>query len=465
MQKTSGLMAVISLFLLQACSPSHFIGRAARQDLLRQPELSPAQVGICVYDPAAARYLYNYQSDKYFVPASNTKLFSLYAGLKYLGDSLVGMRYRETDTALFLVPSGDPTLLHPAFLKQPVIDLLKKSHKTIYLVNAGWQDNALGRGWAWDDYNDDYMAERSPLPVYGNVIKWVQEKQKQDQQDQHFDPSPSFYSIPDVNWKVVFSTDTTHKSFFVMRRKEENIFEIFEGEEKYKEQDVPFVTNGLAAAAVLLKDTVGREIFVTGMLPDGDRGNSRGQLSSLGQPDWRTAALSVIHSQPTDSLFRPMLYHSDNFFAEQTLLMAANTQSGSMKESAIIDTLLNGDLRQLPQRPYWVDGSGLSRYNLFTPQDFVYLLDKMKNEFGLPRMKGILPTGGAGTLSGYYKQDSGYLFAKTGTLSGVVSLSGYLVTRRNRLLLFSILVNNHRGTAASVRRDIERLIQVIRNKY
>jgi D-alanyl-D-alanine carboxypeptidase/D-alanyl-D-alanine-endopeptidase (penicillin-binding protein 4) len=136
-----------------------------------------------------------------------------------------------------------------------------------------------------------------------------------------------------------------------------------------------------------------------------------------------------------------------------------------MKESAIIDTLLNGDLRQLPQRPYWVDGSGLSRYNLFTPQDFVYLLDKMKNEFGLPRMKGILPTGGAGTLSGYYKQDSGYLFAKTGTLSGVVSLSGYLVTRRNRLLLFSILVNNHRGTAASVRRDIERLIQVIRNKY
>ena len=63
---------------------------SCEDSLLTRPELVAGQVGICVYDPAKATYIYNYQGDKYFIPASNTKLFTLYAGLKYLGDSLVG---------------------------------------------------------------------------------------------------------------------------------------------------------------------------------------------------------------------------------------------------------------------------------------------------------------------------------------------------------------------------------------
>ncbi len=81
----------------------------------------------------------------------------------------------------------------------------------------------------------------------------------------------------------------------------------------------------------------------------------------------------------------------------RTLLMAGNEWLGKMNDGGIIDTLLNGDLQGLPQRPIWVDGSGLSRNDLFTPQDFVWLLNKMSQEFGLSRMKGILPTGGKGT--------------------------------------------------------------------
>ncbi len=96
------------------------------ETLLQQPGLLPAQVGICLFDPATSRYLYNLQGDKYFIPASNTKLFSLYAGLKHLGDSLVGIRYRVTDTAVFIQPTGDPTLLHPDFPDQPVIRWLQK---------------------------------------------------------------------------------------------------------------------------------------------------------------------------------------------------------------------------------------------------------------------------------------------------------------------------------------------------
>jgi serine-type D-Ala-D-Ala carboxypeptidase/endopeptidase (penicillin-binding protein 4) len=470
----SRLLPLLAVIAGQACSPSRTIGQntvqspiqMAANDLLQQPGLLSAQVGVCLYDPATSTYLYNYQGDKYFIPASNTKLFSLYAGLKYLGDSLPGVWYRETDTALFVVPCGDPTLLHPAFSSQPVVELLKKAGRNIYLIDDNWQDRASGRGWAWDDYNDDYAAERSPLPVYGNVIRWVQEGKKATAPDAQFDASPSFYSIPEVNWDVRFTTDTTKKAFSVQRDLNNNVFNITEGREKYKEQDVPFITDGASSAALLLKDTIGRSISIRHQLPASFMQQPQlaaGPSDPGGLLSSRLFGFRLLRSQPTDSLFRPMMHNSDNFFAEQTLMMVSDQRLGVMNDARIIDTLLKSDLKDLPQKPNWVDGSGLSRNDLFTPQDFVWLLNKMKNEFGLERMKVILPTGGTGTLGNYYKQDSGYIFAKTGSLSGVVALSGYLVTKKDHVLIFSILVNNHNDPA--VRRQIETLIHVIRDRY
>ena len=451
MKQFFGVFLVLTGIGWQACSPSHVIGRFAQKELLEQPGIQSAQVGISLYDPAKAAYLYNWQENKYFIPASNTKLFTLYAGMKYLGDSLVGIRYRQTDTAVFVVPSGDPTLLHPDFPRQPVIGFLQKTKKNIYLTETNWQDRPLGRGWAWDDYNDDYMSERSPLPVYGNLIRWIQDS-----------ASASFYSIPDINWDVRFTTDTLKKTFFVRRDFNKNAFEITEGKGRNEERRVPFITDGVASATVLLKDTIGRTIFISsGNAASGSSASAaRGQS---GHPPH--TPLQVIHSQPTDSLLRPMMYRSDNFFAEQTLLMVSNERLGVMNDARIIDTLLKNDLRELPQKPLWVDGCGLSRNDLFTPKDFVWLLDKMKNEFGLARMKGILPTGGTGTLASYYQQDSGYIFAKTGSLSGVVALSGYLITKKDHLLIFSVLINNHTAGATAIRKKIEKLIEMVREKY
>ena len=59
--------------------------------MLDAKALQTAHIGISIFDPAANKYLYNYQGDKYFVPASNTKLPTCYAAMKYLGDSLVGL--------------------------------------------------------------------------------------------------------------------------------------------------------------------------------------------------------------------------------------------------------------------------------------------------------------------------------------------------------------------------------------
>ena len=164
---------------------------------------------------------------------------------------------------------------------------------------------------------------------------------------------------------------------------------------------------------------------------------------------------------PTDTLFMLMMHRSDNFFAEQTLLMVSNALSGKMQSKAAINQVLSEDLNGIPQLPNWVDGSGLSRYNLCTPQSLIFLLDKLQQSFGLEKMKQLLPTGGEGTLENYYQKYAGRLFAKTGTLSNNTSLSGYVITNKNKLLIFSLLANNYSGKGTPVKQAFETFISTL----
>ena len=118
------------LILLSSCSIERKISKSAKQ-VVNDSSLLTAHVGISIYEPATGKYWYNYQGDKYFVPASNTKIPTCYAAMKYLGDSLIGLRYvgfqnSKGEKSFWLQPTGDPTFLHPDFTTQPVIDFLKK---------------------------------------------------------------------------------------------------------------------------------------------------------------------------------------------------------------------------------------------------------------------------------------------------------------------------------------------------
>ena len=174
---------------------------------------------------------------------------------------------------------------------------------------------------------------------------------------------------------------------------------------------------------------------------------------------------NIIYSQPTDSMLKPMMHRSDNFFAEQTLLMAGKVITGKFNEDEAISHLLKTDLKDMPQLPRWVDGSGLSRYNLFTPEDIVWVLNKMKDEFGMDRIKGIFPHPGSGTLRSYNAVDTERIFAKTGTLNGVIALSGFVYTKKNHWLIFSILINNHRQSPQLLRKKMEAFLHDIIEKY
>src|SRR5688572_19409186 len=158
-----------STFYISSCSIEKQISRSAQQ-VITDPSLKTAHVGISIYEPETGKRWYDHNGDKYFVPASNTKIPTCYAGMKYLGDSLIGLKWQNiSDTAINIFATGDPSFLHSDFKTSPVLDFLKKNKKTIYL-SAVWQDASLGSGWSWNDYNSYYMAERSPLPVYDNII-------------------------------------------------------------------------------------------------------------------------------------------------------------------------------------------------------------------------------------------------------------------------------------------------------
>jgi D-alanyl-D-alanine carboxypeptidase/D-alanyl-D-alanine-endopeptidase (penicillin-binding protein 4) len=383
----------------------------------------PAHVGVAVYDPAANNYLYNYQADKYFIPASNTKIFTCYAAMKNLGDSLTGLLYTQEDSNYTVKFTGDPTLLHPDFKQHNVADFFK-IHNSITVVKSDFKDVRWGNGWAWNDYDADYMAERSAAPVYGNVITFKKTGIQLNVVPKLFKDSVTIFG------------NLQSGNFSIERDYYNNNFSLQNSSRKFTATDIPFITSEVLAVA-LLEDSLKKSIDYL----DADAVNK--------------TAWQKLKSQPTDSMLAPMMHRSDNFYAEQTLLMISNEKLGLMNDNKIIDTLLKTDFAGLPQKPRWVDGSGLSRYNLITPMDFVWVLNQMKKEFNWKRITTIFSTGGSGTLNSYFKDYAGKIYAKTGTLSGQVALSGFITAKSGKELIFSVLVNNHQTSASNIRRAVE----------
>lgn len=432
MNNRCGILVLLAICFQCAisCSPNKYISRSVNNILLKDTAIRSGHIGICIYEPASGKYWYNYNADKYFIPASNTKLFTLYTGLKYLGDSLAGIRYKVRENDVVFQPTGDPTFLHKDFKNQKVLDFLKQQKNLSQTVSEF--DDFVGRGWAWDDYTEGYMAQRNDFPIYGNVL--LVKKINQD----------SATIFPRFLCKNLRIKKPFNSGIRITKNWDNN--------------DSITVLNG---AATNIEVPFRPEFnFVQSLLQDTLKKTIQISSDKITREDF-----TVLYSQHVDTFFKAMMQNSDNFFAEQTLLMASNEHLGFMDDNKIIETVLRNELRSIPQKPKWVDGSGLSRYNLFTPMSFVFILEKLKNEFGLDRMKNILPTGGIGTLRSLYLTQAGNIFAKTGTLSNHVALSGYLITKNKKLLIFSVLVNNYQTAATPVRKAIEKFITDIQNRY
>ena len=419
-------------FILMSCSVQHKIGKQANNAMLSQQPFSMAHVGIAVYDAGSNKFLYQHNAEKLFIPASNTKLFACYAAMKYLGDSLPAAMYSIENNKLTVQATGDPTFLHPDFTRQPLFELMKQSRFTSIGLYSRFESNPLGKGWMWDDFNADFMAERDPFPIYGDLATFTYKDDTLTTVPPHL--AVIGKPIQGQNWEVARNLGG---HYFTIKNGTGSTTPV---------KNATLSMEAGSFAAGWLQDTLHKEVI------------AENEPIEIGKS-------KVLYSQPTDSLLKIMMHRSDNFFAEQILLMVSNKKLGVMDDAKIIDTLLKEDFKALPQQPKWVDGSGLSRYNLFSPKDFIWLLTTIKNDMGMDRIKAILPGGYTGTLKGLYENYTDRIFAKTGTLSNNVALSGYLLTRHNKTLIFSVLINNHLSSATSIRKGIETFITQLIEKY
>jgi serine-type D-Ala-D-Ala carboxypeptidase/endopeptidase (penicillin-binding protein 4) len=441
MNKLFSLLATV--VFLSSCSMQHSIQKNAKKHLLKDPALTNAHVGIALHDPTDNKYIYQYQADKLFVPASNIKIVTTLAALKYLPNHLPSAEWIELDTAILIKPMGDPSFLHPEFKSHPLFDRMKAASKPMYMTNNHWNTAPLGSGWSTDDYNEGFQAERSAFPVYGNLIQWFQERSVKENPTTPQDTIDIFiYSNPDINWPVSFGKPRAN--FFVKRDEHSNSFTLCEGNEKSAKETVPYITYGIKSGLTLIKDSLGKEIYVA--------------TDNLVE-EAKSKSATLISSQKRDTLLKKMMHRSDNFYADQSLLMASQLQLKKMDEAAIIQLVLKNDLSQLPVQPTWVDGSGLSRYNQFSPSDMIVILDQIKSQYDWELVKTIFPKVGQGTLRSFGNTAEEFIYAKTGSMGGVYCLSGYVHTKKGKWMNFSIMVNNHDSNSSTVRKKIEAFLQ------
>ena len=381
--------------------------------------------GFVLFNPSTKEEIINYNGSKYFTPASNTKLFTLYTAYKTFKDSVQSLKYFKTNDSLIIKGTADPSFLN-GFGTSKVLDFLRNEKDSIYLIDASIEEAPYGNGWAWDDYQENYMPEKSLFPIYGNVVR---------------------YKIRNGLIKCIpafFKNDVTVKdSISLIREPDKNTFYLKRDDLIKKE--VPFKTSNYLITQ-LLSDTLHKKIKVIS--------------------DYKKNEFNILHGVPYDTLYKKMLKVSDNFIAEQLMLKVGKEVGGSYSVKKAIKYSLDNYLNDLPQKPTWVDGSGLSRYNLFSPNDMVFLLEKMYNEIPLEQLLGYFPIiKTRRTFMDWNRNKKPFIFAKPGSVMNNYNLSGFLITKKGTLLIFSYMNNHFNMPTYEVKKDIESELKRIYNTY
>lgn len=383
--------------------------------------------GFYLYDLDSQKVQFDKNSHLYFIPASTTKLLTFFASLLVLGDSSTLLRYTPKGEDVIIWGTGDPSLNYPG-LPSPKINRFLSTYRDIYFSDHNWKDEAFGFGWQWDDYNFAYSAEKSPLPIYGNLVTAINVNNRP-----HL--TPSLFGIYQSDKNVRNVTREWHSNDFFFNPRTYNGMRA----------RVPFITS--------------QKTFIT--------------LAAL---EWRKNVHASKEALPTDhfilrgiptrALYKEMLLESDNFIAEQLLLQVSDEVFKELNTEKAIDYIKKTYLSDLPDEPLWVDGSGLSRHNLLTPRSMVSLVEKIYRIIPDEELMQLFPVGGrTGTLKSNYYAPVPYVIAKTGTISNNHSLVGFIRTKKQKMYAFALMNNNYPYKASVVRREIEKVLLYVRDNF
>ena len=340
-------------------------------------------------------------NDIYMTPASNVKILTVLGSINY-GDSIPIINYKVYNDTLKISPTGYPLLSHPKYIDKDLEKFLKKFKHIVYHIPKIDLDK-YGPGWAWDDYNNYYQAERSEMPIYGNVIQAVKK-------------SNGDIEITPDTYKIVFDFEQKKQ---IDRSETENNFSL--NPSLFKSGDTiysPFITSRKNTIS-LLENALGKKVeFKKEELKD----------------------YNVLNSSQVDDIYSAILKDSDNLISES---IAANI-SFRLNDTISVDKGVEL-IKSLSKQIELFDGSGLSRYNLVTPKSIISSLHDIYNLIGFDRIKKIFP-------KNYIIQDKeDFVWGKTGTLKNNHNYSGYLITDKNRIYIFSIMINHFTNDLSKIK--------------
>ena len=447
MNKHIGLICLFLCLSIHGLHAQRYGKRKILKDLKELPGFQQSFVGFMLVDPETGKTIACQFDDKYMTPASNTKLFTFYAGIHFLGTNVPAMKYLIKGDSLIFWGTGNPLFLHPEHEDTKALDFLKSREEKLFYWPRPMNDDRFGPGWGWDDYNGYYSAEKSVFPIYGNsVTAYLNKEQKT------ITVSPATF-VSSFTEKL---DSLIRLSSYVQRDEFESKYEYaFPDSLDFEIQDYTPIDTlvrpfrySTDTFLKLLSDTLNKEI------------------TEVERPD-DVLLSQTLYGLPTDSLYKNMLQPSDNLFAEQILLMASGLVGDTLDSKATIskvkEELFNNEKDEL----VWVDGSGLSRYNMFTPRSMAGLLLRLYKEVGEDRLFKLLPAGGiSGTIEDWYAgEGKPFVFAKTGTIRNNHTLSGYVKTDSGKTLVFTFMVNHYEHSTDKVRNSMETMLNKIRVGY
>jgi D-alanyl-D-alanine carboxypeptidase/D-alanyl-D-alanine-endopeptidase (penicillin-binding protein 4) len=461
-------------------------------ELFDQPKFAAMRWGARILT-AQGKLLFERDAEKAFMPASNMKLYASTAVLDAFGPDfkIKTSVYASKPVGkngvlrgdLILYGRGDPNFSARFDAENPdkfgdfyatdklaaieqLADQLKAAGLKLVTGNlvgddSYFADAPLGAGWEWDDLQFYYGAPISALTINDNVITYVVAPGKR------VGALPAIKTKPQTKFPVIINHAATSAAgptrIGAHRQLDSNVVEFFGTIARdAKEFEVEIaVHNPASFAATLLKEALLRRgVRVQGRvlhLNATARVNNPFDESKL-------IELAQIHSQPLATLLKVVNKPSQNLHTELLLRQLGATQGkpelddyGRPKSTY---ARANQARREFLQKagieitPLSLrDASGLARANLVTPRATTRLLEFMLTHPHFNTFRESLPVAGFdGTLERRLRNTAaaGNLRAKTGTLSYVNSLSGYLTTARGQVLIFSLMANNYTGPGREV---------------
>ncbi|MFZ2325137.1 MAG: D-alanyl-D-alanine carboxypeptidase/D-alanyl-D-alanine-endopeptidase [Ignavibacteriaceae bacterium] len=431
-------------------------------DIFNDQSFRNSNWGVVIQSLESGEYFYKRNEDKFFLPASNLKLFTTAAGLLLLGQNykfatkIWTNGYHSGSTLygdLIIQGRGDPTIsgrfynndinfVFDSWIDSLVELGIDKIKGNIIGDDNLFDDIGMGEGWAWDYETDWYAAPSSSISFNDNCIDLL------IYYDFHDDsiivkPRPELRNFVILN-NVVPATDGEQTKINVYRERGTNVINIFGKMKKGTDTLVTYSTvrNPTQFTILAFKNRLeSRGIRVNGYaidIDDYDRTLDYNKMSLM----------FTGYSNELSEIIKVINKNSQNFFAEQLLKTIGLEINGfgSAEKGIMAIKELFSEIGINPDNIVMVDGSGLSPLNMVTPRQVVELLKYMySNKDIFPYYYNSLPIAGVdGTLGRRMKGTTAedVVRGKTGFISHVRSLSGYAVTGDNEPVAFSMIANN-----------------------